>query len=80
MTVELLRKFFAWCTVINFGFLFLWFFGFVIARDLFHKIHGKWFRLKPETFDAMHYGGMGLYKIGIVLFNMVPYLVLRIWF
>jgi len=80
MTIELLRKFFAWSSVINLSFLMIWFLGYLAARDLMHKMHGKWFRLKPETFDAMHYAGMGLFKGVIVIFNVVPYLVLRIWF
>ena len=80
MTLELLREFLAWCSVINLGLLFLWFFGFMIARDWIQQIHGKWFRLKPETFDAMHYAGMGIFKACILIFNVVPYLVLRFWF
>ena len=80
MTLEMLRKFFAWCSVINTVLLFLWFVGFMNAHNWIHQFHGKWFRLKPETFDAMHYAGMGLFKAAVVLFNVVPYLVLRFWF
>ena len=29
-------------------------------------------------FDALHYAGIALYKIGILLFNLVPYIALRI--
>jgi len=34
------------------------------------------FRLSDEQFDAIHYGGMSIYKIGILLFNLVPFIVL----
>jgi hypothetical protein len=34
--------------------------------------------LSVETFDAIHYSGMVLFKIGILLFNLVPYFALRI--
>ena len=80
MTIEVLRKFFAWCSVINLGLLFVWFLGYMVARDFIHRMHGKWFRLKPETFDAMHYAGLGVFKGTILIFNIVPYLVLQIWF
>ena len=80
MTLEILRKFLAWCLVINFGLLVVWFLGFMVARDLIYRFHGKWFRLKPETFDAMHYAGMGIFKGCVFIFNLVPYLVLRFWF
>jgi hypothetical protein len=47
---------------------------FLLARDWMHRF-GRWFRLSPEQFDAMQYGGMVLYKLGILLFNLVPYIV-----
>jgi hypothetical protein len=38
----------------------------------------RWFHLSREQFDAIHYGGMSIYKIGIVLFNLVPFVVLSL--
>jgi hypothetical protein len=40
--------------------------------------HGRWFGLTAAQFDAIHYGGMSAYKIGILLLNLVPYIALRI--
>jgi hypothetical protein len=31
-----------------------------------------------EQFDAIHYAGMTVFKLGIILFNLVPYIALRI--
>jgi hypothetical protein len=42
------------------------------------RLHGRWFRLSDERFDAIHYAGMTIYKIGILLFNLMPYVALRI--
>ena len=39
---------------------------------------GRWFRLSDEQFDSLHYLGMSIYKIGILLFNLVPFIVLCI--
>jgi hypothetical protein len=50
----------------------------MLAHDLIYQIHGKWFKLSAERFDAFHYSGMGFFKIGIILFNIVPYFALRI--
>jgi len=36
------------------------------------QVHGKWFRLSDASFDVIHYSGMALYKIGILLFNLTP--------
>jgi hypothetical protein len=58
--------------------LLVWFLVFAFARDWIQRIHGRWFRLSGDQFDALHYGGMAIYKIGIILFNLVPFVVLLI--
>ena len=78
MNIEFMREFLLWCTIINFGLLIVWWLGFVVARDWMHRLHGKWFRLSDERFDAAHYTGMAMFKIGIMLFNLVPLIVLYI--
>jgi hypothetical protein len=78
MTVEQIRDVLAWCSVINIGLLLWWFLLFALAHDFVYRIHGKWFKLTVERFDAIHYAGMAFFKIGIFLLNIVPYLALRI--
>jgi len=78
MTVELIRDSLAWCAVINIGVLLLWFLGFTLAHDWIYRMHGKWFKLSEEKFDAIHYASMGFFKICVILFNVAPYLALRI--
>ena len=80
MTIEMLRKFLAWCTVLNMGLLVFWWLLFMVARDWIYRTHGRWFKLSAERFDAIHYGGMAVVKILIFIFNLVPYLVLRFFF
>lgn len=76
MSVETARSFFLWCAVTDYGVLLVWFLVFVLAHDWLQRIHGRWFRLSREQFDALHYGGMAIFKIGIILFNLVPFAVL----
>jgi len=78
MTIELTQHLLLWCTVIDYGILLLWFVLFVFAHDLMHEIHGRWFHLSREQFDALHYAGMSVFKIGILLFNLVPLVALSI--
>ena len=78
MSIEVTRNFLLWCTVINYGILLVWFLFFVFAHDWIHRIHGKWFRLSSDQFDALHYAGMTIFKVGIILFNLVPLVVLCI--
>jgi hypothetical protein len=78
MTIEVTRNFLLWCTVLNYGILVVWFLVFVFAHNWIQRLHGRWFRLSREHFDALHYAGMSIYKIGIILFNLVPLIVLSI--
>ena len=78
MTVEIVRDVLAWCAVINVGLLLWWVLFLTLAHDFAYRFHGKWFKLSVEKFDAIHYAGMLFFKVCIFLFNIVPYLALRI--
>jgi hypothetical protein len=78
MSIEVMRHFLLWCTVINYGILLLWFLLFMWAREWIQRLHGRWFRLTAEQFDCFHYAGMSVYKIGILLLNLAPYVALCI--
>jgi hypothetical protein len=72
MSLEVTRNVLLWCAVINYGILLVWFTIFVFARASIQRLHGRWFRLSGEQFDALHYAGMAIFKIGILLFNLAP--------
>lgn len=78
MTLQLTRTFLLWCTVANYAILIVWFVAFAAAHDVMVRLHGRWFRLSRDQFDAIHYAGMSVYKIGILLFNLVPLIALSI--
>lgn len=76
MTTAEIKDTLLWCVAINYGFLLCWFAVFVWAHDWMYRLHSRWFRLSNETFDAIHYAGMALHKIGILLFFLAPLLAL----
>lgn len=78
MSIEMVRDALAWCTVLNFGFLAVWGVLIVLPHEWMYRIWSRWVRLSAEQFDAVNLGGIVLYKIGIFLLNLVPYLALRI--
>lgn len=78
MNIETARKAFLWCTVIDYGIILVWFLFFILAHDVMYRLHGRWFHLSIEQFDMLHYAGMSIFKIGILLFNLVPYVALTI--
>ena len=78
MTFELIRNFFMWCAIINYIILILWFGWFVCAYDSMKRLTEIGFRRKFENFDALNYAGITIYKVGIILFNIVPWVALTI--
>lgn len=78
MNLEIARDALLWCAVINYGVLLLWFLFFRFAHDWMYRFHSRWFRIPAEQFDAIHYTAMAIYKIGILLLNLVPYVALQI--
>ena len=67
-----------WCAIINFGTLLLWFLKVAVAGDWIYRYHSKWFPMPREDFNAAHYSGMMLFKLAILLFNVVPFVALLI--
>ena len=78
MSIAIARDVLLWCAVINYGVLLVWFLFFLLAHDWVYRLHGRWFHLSVEQFDALHYASMALFKIGILLFNLVPYVALHL--
>jgi len=78
MSIETARSCFLWCTVINYGVLLLWVLIFPFAHDWHYRLTNRFFRVSVETYDLVNFGGFAIFKIAIILLNLVPYLALRI--
>ena len=72
MAMSEIKEVLLWCVGINYGVIFVWFGVFVYAHDWMYRMHTRWFNLSVETFDALHYAGLSIYKIGILLLNLIP--------
>jgi hypothetical protein len=76
MSLELARSFFLWCSVINYALLGLWALFAIFWRSGMYRMWCLVFRLSPEQYDMLNIGGITIYKIGIILFNIVPCIAL----
>ena len=76
MTIAWVREFLLSNLLFNYAILLLWFGVFRWRYDWLLGLHRRWFRLSQAQFDAIHYAAMAVYKIGILLFNLVPLLAL----
>ena len=76
MDIEIWQKFLCYCTKINVGILLLWLVAYIFMGQKIYSIHSKWFKISLEQFHAFNYTGMGMYKMVIVFFNLIPCMVL----
>ncbi len=78
MDIRTLTEFFKWCTIINVAVFALSTIIILAAPNFIYGAHGQLFHIPREAFDVFLYSFLGLYKIIILAFNLVPYVALRI--
>jgi hypothetical protein len=74
---ETVSQFLLWCTVINYVILLLWAAMMLFAPRVLHVV-GGWYGLSPAQMDLCTFGGLVVYKMLIIVFNLVPWVVLRL--
>lgn len=65
------------CFWIGFFILFFWFFMILLAHDLIYGIHSSMFQITETQFDVMMYAGLGLTKLFVFFFFLIPYICIR---
>ena len=78
MDIATVRAFFMWCTILNGGLFILSFLICVFAGDWVYRMHSKWYPISRDAFNVALYSFVGLFKIFILIFNLVPYIALVI--
>ncbi len=77
MSLAISIQLLAWSVLINYALLVFWFLILVLAPGWLYSLHSRWFKISEQAFYLIHYAGMGLFKLLIFVFLLVPYLVLR---
>jgi hypothetical protein len=72
MTVIQIERVLLASALLNYAILVIWFVAFIFAHEWMYHLHTRWFKISVETFDAIHYGAMAVYKVGILLLNLAP--------
>ena len=78
MTLEEIRAALGWCTILNMAFLLFWVVFYAFGRSFIYRMHGRFFDIPEKSMNVIHYSGMAFYKLLIFIFNLIPYLALRI--
>jgi hypothetical protein len=78
MTLDQLQAFLLWGAALNYVALLVTFATWVLAGDAICRIHARWFALDRAQCHRSVYLMLGVYKLGIWLFFVVPWLALLI--
>ena len=78
ISIETVTEFLGWTTAINFGILMFAVIMLVLMRSYISKIHAKMFGLSEADISRAYFQHLGQYKIAIFVFNLVPYIALKI--
>ena len=76
MSVETLRSFLLWCSVINIGFLALWGLLTIFLFGRLLPFFTRTWGLSADQFSAVNCAGIAFYKMGTWMFNIIPCIVL----
>ena len=78
LTHEIIIEFLAWSSIINIGLLLLTGIAITLLRKQVSKIHTLFSGVKEEELYKSYFNYLAFYKILIIVFNVVPYIALKI--
>jgi hypothetical protein len=78
MDLEQLTRLFKWMTIINMVALVLSSVLIMLLRNVMCRWHAKLFGIPEQSVAMAAYGYMGIYKMFVLVFNIVPYIALSI--
>lgn len=78
MNLEQLTTFFGCMAVINIALLLLSTAFITIGRRFTIKIHTQLFHMQSDELPRLYFQYLGFFKIGIIIFNIVPFIALKL--
>ena len=77
MTLESLTTLLGWCSLINAGFLLAATAFLAASPELAYRSQTIWVKVPRVTILTLFYGWIAVFKIFWIVFNVVPWAVLR---
>ncbi|MFK5975950.1 MAG: hypothetical protein QM493_05540 [Sulfurovum sp.] len=76
MNLEQITEFFKYMSIINIIILMINSILIMVLKDFIYKIHAKLFGINEANLAVVIYGYLGMFKIMVIIFNIVPYVAL----
>jgi len=78
VNIQQVSDFLLWSVILNYLLLIIWSGIFLLGKNWLYAIHSQFFDISKPAFNAFNYGGMGLYKMLIFIFCLIPYIALQL--
>jgi len=78
MDLQTLTSFFMWCTIIDIALLLVTAGVLALTADFVYRMHAKWYGISRDAFNVSCYAFLALFKIVIIVINVVPWIALLI--
>ncbi|MCB0350033.1 MAG: hypothetical protein KDD38_02545 [Bdellovibrionales bacterium] len=80
MNIEQLQAFLGWCAVLNYGVLLFATVMLLGFRNYFKQLCSTVYKIDSAEFEKIYFQFLAAYKGLTIIFNIVPYIVLRFMF
>lgn len=74
--LNILKLFFLYSTIINTIFYVISSMSFIMYKECIIKIQRKFINIKAKDIERFYYKILGIYKILIIVLNLVPYIAI----
>ncbi len=78
MSIDQLTQFFGWCSIINISVMIATSVAIVLLRGPISSLHSRLMGVSESGLPRLYFQYLGIYKIAIFIFNLVPYIALKI--
>ncbi|OBT09503.1 hypothetical protein A9264_08895 [Vibrio sp. UCD-FRSSP16_10] len=80
MDINQIATFLGWCTTINIGMLIFATTFLFLFKDFTMSVHSKITGVRRSHLPTLYFSYLANYKVGILLLNLTPYIVLKLMF
>ncbi|MFK4784820.1 DUF6868 family protein [Fusobacterium sp. MFO224] len=74
--INVMKSFLGWCSVINLGLYLFSVLIITIFKNPIAKLHSKLFNLDETSLHLEYFRFIGIYKMALIIFNIIPYFAL----
>ena len=75
---QFLAKVLLRCWILGFALLFLWAAAVLLGGEPIYRRHGPLFNLSPDELRVIHYCGILLFKLFLIVFFFIPWIAIKL--